>query len=147
VGPGKLTPLSHCRSYITIWTYPNVTGMSGQRRNRRGPADGEVSAGDSVGSADVLADSRRRHVIAKLREVDSCQLTALAEAVARKEIESGTRAVSQARLRAVYVDLQRNHLPALVEAELVQYAEDVGHVTLRGSDEALSHRLDAAEET
>jgi len=99
-----------------------------------------------VGRVDLWEDSRRRHLVAALRDIYSCQLTELAQEIARKETESGTRTVSQERLRAVYIDLQRNHLPALVEAGVVQYAEDVGHVTLRQSDETFAPRPDSSEE-
>ncbi len=120
--------------------------MGGQRRNRRIAGDDDASTDDSVDRGDLLDDSRRRYLLAFLRESGACQLTELAQAVASKETDSGARTVSQARLRAVYLDLQRNHLPALEEAGLVQYATDVGHVTLCGTDDVLGRCLDATEE-
>lgn len=100
-------------------TYPG--GMSGPYRNQQAPANSDGGSG---------MDRRRRSLVSHLREVESCQLVALAHEVARRETGTGSRTVSQDHIRNVYLDLQRNHVPALVETGLLSYAEDVGTVTL-----------------
>lgn len=118
--------------------------MVEQRRNRRVPAAGDRERRRHEAVRKLLTDSRRRYVLYRLHNDGACQLTELATEIAAKESDSTCEAVPLDRIRAVYLDLHRSHIPKLTEVGLVHYAEDVGEVMLVETSEEFTDYLTAA---
>lgn len=118
--------------------------MAEQRRNRRVPSEEDWGRRQVSELFDLLTDSRRRYVLYRLHSDGACQLTELAREIASRESDTTSGRVPPDRIRAVYLDLYRSHIPKLVAANVVSYSEKLGEVMLVETDEQFSDCLDAA---
>lgn len=78
----------------------------------------------------ALSHHRRRSVLRLLREHRKLHLPALAEKIARKENDGAIDEIPAHNIRAVSIDLYHCHIPILVEADLVDHAEEGDIVTI-----------------
>lgn len=94
---------------------------------------------------EVLSNSRRREVIAYLREEDGeVPVGELAEHIATKENETTLQNLSSYQRKRVYVSLYQNHLPMMDKANVVEYAENRKTVRLRETATKLGPYLEDA---
>lgn len=95
---------------------------------------------------DALAHRRRRHVLRCLAERGSAmRLTALATAVARRELDDADVDYADAIVERVRRSLHHRHVPKLADAGLVEYDRTFDAVGLATDDAALEPLLgDAA---
>lgn len=117
--------------------------MTGQTGNQSVPCDTEGGQSWPSQLFALLADSRRRYLLYRLRKESSCRLARLARDIASYETATlGT--VPPDSVRDVYLDLYHTHLPKLDAAGIVDYSESLGEVILVQTDEAFTRCLDAA---
>lgn len=115
--------------------------MTGQHGNRPVPPDVDRGPVHPNQLFALLADSRRRHLLYRLRDESQCRLSMVAQDIAETE---SVGAAPPERVRAVYLDLYHEHLPKLDAAGVVEYSERLGEVVLVRTDEAFTRCLDAA---
>lgn len=87
----------------------------------------DVSAESLSAAFDVLAERRRRVALSVLREYDDdLTLADLAEEVARCEATETDRLadISPETVTEVYVSLYHDHVPRLVDADLLEYEQE-----------------------
>lgn len=87
----------------------------------------DVSAESLSVAFDVLAEHRRRVALSVLREYDDdLTLADLAEEVARCEATETDRLadISPETVTEVYVSLYHDHVPRLVDADLLEYEQE-----------------------
>ncbi|MEF8785614.1 MAG: hypothetical protein V5A45_06740 [Haloarculaceae archaeon] len=117
--------------------------MTGQSGNRSVPTDTERGPPQPTQLFALLADSRRRYLLYRLREEGPCRLAQIARDIAKHEVATlGT--VPPDSVRDVYLDLYYTHLPKLDAAGIVDYSESLGEVLLVQTDDAFTRCLDAA---
>lgn len=136
---GDTTPMSHDDSA----TGDDGENAGGHDARTSGSADrrSDIATGKGTDAMDqlirVLANDRRRFLLATLRESDDgvgC-LSELAKAIARRDSEEeGT--LDESRLEEVVISLHHVHLPKLQASELVDYDESSGAVRYRGNPAA-----------
>jgi hypothetical protein len=94
---------------------------------------------------DILKNSRRRLVLQHL--VDGSGTTTLSELsqqIAAEENEKPVNALTSAERKRVYVGLYQGHLPRLDEANVVEFDDDRGTVTVGDNLEQVTRHLDGA---
>jgi len=80
---------------------------------------------------DILSSPRRRYVLHYLRQAgEPVELTTLAEHVAAWENDTTVEELTEQERKRVYVSLYQTHVPKLDEANIVEYDQDTGEVSL-----------------
>lgn len=91
--------------------------------NNNNSSDQDTLSQDVV--FDLLSSSRRRFVLYYLRtETESVKLTDLSDEVAAWEYETPIEELTEQERKRAYVSLYQTHVPKLVEAGLVDHADD-----------------------
>ena len=92
----------------------------------------------------LLANSRRRHAIERLRHVDgSIGLADLADEVATVEHGTVISEIPAEEVKRVYLDLYHSHVPKLAEADVVEYGQETDLVELSAGADRLTPYLEA----
>ena len=117
--------------------------MTGRHGNRSVPPNDGCERVHPSQLFALLADSRRRYLLYRLRDGAQCRLSRVARDIASHETETLGGAPPD-RVRAVYLDLYHTHLPKLDAAGVIDYSERLGEVVLIRTDEAFTRCLDAA---
>lgn len=92
----------------------------------------------------LLADSRRRHAIDRLRNVDgSIGLADLADEVATAEHGTIISEIPAEEVKLVYLDLYHSHVPKLAEADVVEYSQESDRIGLSVGADRLTSYLEA----
>ncbi|THE66291.1 hypothetical protein D8Y22_03190 [Salinadaptatus halalkaliphilus] len=88
--------------------------------------DGHEAATDSVDEAlELLANSRRRRLLEVIRTYnESLTLADAAEEVAVRETGRPVPELSAELVANVYISLYHDHLPRLVDADLLEYEQE-----------------------
>lgn len=95
-------------------------------------------------AAGLLANSRRRHAIERLRNVDgSIGLADLADEVATVEHGTVISEIPAEEVKRVYLDLYHSHVPKLAEADVVEYSQESDLVELSAGADRLTPYLEA----
>lgn len=95
-------------------------------------------------AAGLLADSRRRHAIERLRSVDgSIGLADLADEVATAEHGTIISEIPAEEVKRVYLDLYHSHVPKLAKADVVEYSQEADRIGLSAGADRLTPYLEA----
>lgn len=87
---------------------------------------------------DVLSDSRRRFVIACLREYATpMALGDLADELAIWEYDAEITEIPAAEVTSIYASLYHTHIPKMADAGVVEYSQERDAVTLAASSDEL----------
>jgi len=97
--------------------------------------------GDLDASFRALADNRRRIVLTQLLQHNELTLADLAELVIEQERGEPVTAVSDERVRDLYLTLYHSHLPVLEESGLVRYEQELDLVAKTERTESLLRRV------
>lgn len=96
---------------------------------------------------DILKNSRRRLVLRYLVDGSgTTTLSELSEHIAAEENEKPVNALSSAERKRVYVGLYQGHLPRLDEANVVDFDDDRGTVTVGENLCQVTRHLDGASD-
>lgn len=91
--------------------------------NNKNTSDQDTLSQDVV--FDLLSSSRRRFVLYYLRsETESVKLTDLSDEVAAWEYETPIEELTEQERKRAYVSLYQTHVPKLVEAGLIDHADN-----------------------
>ena len=104
--------------------------------------DGEAHPADE--GFDLLANPRRRELLALVEEHHEISLPDVADEVAVSEADAPIVDVDPDEVLEVYLSLYHDHVPRLVEAELVRYDQELDLVALR--TEGASHTASPLDE-
>ncbi|UIO98922.1 hypothetical protein Hbl1158_10285 [Halobaculum sp. CBA1158] len=88
------------------------------RLSNSGTTDG--STDDHQALYDVLANTRRRHVIRALADDPPCDLGELAEYIAAIENDKPAQQLRSQERKRVYVSLYQSHLQSLADADVIR---------------------------
>ena len=95
-------------------------------------------------AAGLLADSRRRHAVERLRSVDgSIGLADLADEVATAEHGTIISEIPAEEVKRVYLDLYHSHVPKLAKADVVEYSQEADRIGLSAGADRLTPYLEA----
>lgn len=95
-------------------------------------------------AAGLLANSRRRHAIERLRSVDgSIGLADLADEVATAEHGTVISEIPAEEVRRVHLDLYHSHVPKLARADVVEYSKEADRIGLSVGADRLTPYLEA----
>lgn len=98
-------------------------------------------------AAALLADSRRRHAIERLRSFDGpIGLADLADEVAAAEHGTSISAIPAEEVKRVYLDLYHSHVPRLAEVNVVEYDQESDLVELSAGADRLAPYMEAVGE-
>ncbi|WP_435362227.1 DUF7344 domain-containing protein [Haloarchaeobius sp. DFWS5] len=96
---------------------------------------------------ELLTNARRRAAVDILRESDgSLELGTLAERVAAAEEGTTVDELGSNERQRVYISLYQSHVPALVDADVVEYDKDSGVITPGPHAHVLYRYLDMGAE-
>lgn len=109
------------------------------------PNQGELSQ-DLV--FDLLSSPRRRYVLYYLQEHDDgpVDLRELSEQVAAWENDTTVEDLTSQQRKRVYVSLYQTHIPKMAEADVIDYDQDSGTVTLTDRARAVESHLRTDDE-
>jgi DNA-binding transcriptional ArsR family regulator len=97
---------------------------------------------------DILSNARRRYVLYYLRQAgEPVELGELANELAAWENDTTPDNLSKQQRKRVYVSLYQTHIPKLADAEMVEYDQERGTVTLTAGAHHLEGYLGDDEET
>lgn len=92
------------------------------------PCDRELPSDEVL---DALSDRRRRDVVRCLQANDGTMTMAdLADEIAVRESETDVTNVSSDEVKRVYISLYHAHVPKLASADVVEYSQVGGDVSL-----------------
>lgn len=95
-------------------------------------------------AAGLLANSRRRHAIERLRSVDgSIGLADLADEVATVEHGTIISEIPAEEVKRVHLDLYHSHVPKLTKADVVEYSQEADRIGLSVGADRLTPYLEA----
>lgn len=97
---------------------------------------------------EILKNSRRRTVLEYLRdEEDTVTIGELAEHIAAIENDTTVQQLNAQQRKRVYIGLYQCHLPKMDDANVVEFNQDRGLVTITETAEPLFDYLDTVEES
>lgn len=92
---------------------------------------------------DLLADSRRRFVLACLHEYSTPMVLAdIADELATWEHDADITDVPAEEVRSIYLSLYHNHVPKMEDVGLVEYSQERDAVELREESDQLASLVD-----
>lgn len=98
-------------------------------------------------AADLLAHSRRRCALERLRSFDGPMgLADLADEVATAEHGTIISEIPAEEVKRVYLDLYHSHVPKLAEADVVEYGQESDLVELSAGADRLAPYMEAMGE-